>query len=118
MPVYTYRCENCGVQFDQKQGYDDPTLTICPECEEEALHRVYRPVGIVFKGSGFYATDNRSPSGQKTRKEDESAKNKKNETSEKSETKEASKTTSGETKSTESTTAKDSKSGKAKETKK
>lgn len=77
MPVYTYRCDNCGVQFDQKEGYNDPTMTQCPECEEESLHRVYRPVGIVFKGSGFYATDNRSPSGQKARnldKEEGSAK--------------------------------------------
>jgi len=43
---------------------------VCPECEEESLHRVYRPVGIVFKGSGFYATDNRSPSGKEVRKHD------------------------------------------------
>ena len=70
MPVYTYRCDNCGVQFDQKEGFNDPTMAVCPECEEENLHRVYRPVGIVFKGSGFYATDNRSPSGQKARKLD------------------------------------------------
>ena len=70
MPVYTYRCENCGVQFDQKEGFNDPTMVVCPECEEKSLHRVYRPVGIVFKGSGFYATDNRSPSGQKARSQD------------------------------------------------
>jgi predicted nucleic acid-binding Zn ribbon protein len=37
---------------------------ICPECNEPALHKVYQPVGIVFKGKGFYATDHRSPSGQ------------------------------------------------------
>jgi predicted nucleic acid-binding Zn ribbon protein len=40
---------------------DDP-LTICPECNEEDLHKVFQPVGIVFKGSGFYVTDNRSSS--------------------------------------------------------
>jgi len=70
MPVYTYRCDNCGIQFDEKEGFNDPTKTLCPECNEESLHRVYRPVGIVFKGSGFYATDNRSPSGQESRKKD------------------------------------------------
>ena len=70
MPVYTYRCDNCGIQFDEKEGFNDPTKTTCPECEEESLHRVYRPVGIVFKGSGFYATDNRSPSGKEARKHD------------------------------------------------
>lgn len=74
MPVYTYRCESCGIQFDHQQSFNAANLTVCPECEEEALHRVYRPVGIVFKGSGFYATDNRSPSGQKSeRSKDESS---------------------------------------------
>ncbi len=63
MPIYTYRCENCGIQFDRRQKFSDDPLTLCPECEEEALRKVYQPVGIVFKGSGFYATDNRSPSG-------------------------------------------------------
>jgi putative FmdB family regulatory protein len=66
MPVYTYRCESCGIQFDHQQSFNAANLSVCPECEEESLHRVYRPVGIVFKGSGFYATDNRSPSGQKS----------------------------------------------------
>ena len=70
MPVYTYRCDNCGIQFDEKEGFNDPTMTLCPECNEESLHRVYRPVGIVFQGSGFYATDNRSPSGKEARKHD------------------------------------------------
>jgi putative FmdB family regulatory protein len=64
MPVYTYRCDNCGVQFDRTQKFTDSPLVICPECGKKALHKVYQPVGIVFKGSGFYATDNRSPSGQ------------------------------------------------------
>jgi putative FmdB family regulatory protein len=63
MPIYTYRCENCGVQFDRRQKFDDEPLTICPECQTETLRKVYLPVGIVFRGSGFYATDNRSPSG-------------------------------------------------------
>lgn len=65
MPVYTYRCENCGVQFDQTQKFSDSPLTRCPECNHKSLRKVYLPVGIVFKGKGFYATDNRSPSGQK-----------------------------------------------------
>jgi putative FmdB family regulatory protein len=64
MPVYTYRCESCGVQFEKTQKFSDPQLTRCPECGKKELRKVYTPVGIVFKGSGFYATDNRSPSGQ------------------------------------------------------
>jgi putative FmdB family regulatory protein len=63
MPVYTYRCENCGVQFDKTQKFTDNSLTRCPECGKKSLRKVYQPVGIVFKGSGFYSTDNRSPSG-------------------------------------------------------
>ncbi len=86
MPVYTYRCDNCGIQFDEKEGFNDPTKTVCPECEEESLHRVYRPVGIVFKGSGFYATDNRSPSGKEARKKKDED-NKKAESTEKTENK-------------------------------
>lgn len=64
MPIYTYRCSSCGVQFDQQQKFSDAPLTRCPECSKKTLHKVYTPVGIVFKGSGFYATDHRSPSGQ------------------------------------------------------
>ena len=64
MPTYTYRCENCGHQFDIFQHFTEDSLTECPECGKQALHKVYSPVGIVFKGSGFYSTDNRSPSGQ------------------------------------------------------
>ncbi len=63
MPVYTYRCENCGVQFERTQKFSEPPLAWCPECGKKELRKVYTPVGIVFKGSGFYATDHRSPSG-------------------------------------------------------
>jgi len=69
MPTYTYQCENCGVRFDRRQSFSDPVLTQCPECMEETLRKVYTPVGIVFKGSGFYSTDNRSPSGNRPKKE-------------------------------------------------
>ena len=64
MPIYTYRCESCGVQFERNQRFSDPPLARCPECNKKSLRKVYTPVGIVFKGSGFYATDHRSPSGQ------------------------------------------------------
>jgi putative FmdB family regulatory protein len=64
MPLYTYRCDNCGIQFDRRQHFNDKPLVRCPECGAPALRKLYQPVGIVFKGSGFYATDHRSPSGQ------------------------------------------------------
>lgn len=63
MPIYTYRCKNCGVQFDIQQKFTDQPMTRCPECNKKTLYKVFQPVGIVFKGSGFYATDHRSPSG-------------------------------------------------------
>ena len=73
MPVYAYQCENCGVQFEKQQSFSDQPLVRCPECGKKALKKVYQPVGIVFKGSGFYATDHHSPSGQSSKKADEKA---------------------------------------------
>ena len=63
MPVYTYRCENCGVQFERQQSFSDEPLKVCPECRRRTLKKVISPVRVVFKGSGFYATDHKSPSG-------------------------------------------------------
>ncbi len=59
MPIYVYRCEKCGLQFEKFQHFDDDPIKVCPECGGP-VHRVYQPVGIIFKGSGFYVTDNRS----------------------------------------------------------
>lgn len=70
MPTYTYKCNNCGYRFDQYQHFADDPLELCPNCHEIALRKVYQPVGIVFKGKGFYATDNRSPSGMTSQKAD------------------------------------------------
>ncbi len=63
MPVYTYRCEACGVQFERHQSFTDAPLKTCPECRKKALKKVITPTKIIFKGSGFYATDHKSPSG-------------------------------------------------------
>ncbi|MFZ5818380.1 MAG: FmdB family zinc ribbon protein [Chloroflexota bacterium] len=66
MPVYSYRCESCGVQFERHQSFSDSPLKRCPECNKNSLRKVIGPVGVVFKGSGFYATDHKSPSGMKS----------------------------------------------------
>ena len=71
MPIYTYRCENCGIQFEKQQSFSEQSLVRCPECSKKTLRKVYLPVGIVFKGSGFYATDHHSPSGQSPAKSSE-----------------------------------------------
>lgn len=75
MPIYTYRCENCGVQFERQQSYTDNPLKTCPECRKKALKKVITPSKIIFKGSGFYSNDYKSPSGSVSRpsKSEESA---------------------------------------------
>ena len=80
MPVYTYRCDSCGVQFERHQSFQDEPLKTCPECRRKSLKKVITPTRVIFKGSGFYATDNRSSSGngasekkpEKTEKKEES----------------------------------------------
>lgn len=61
MPIYEYVCDECGVRFERMQHMNDSPLTNCPECNGR-VHRVFQPVGIIFKGSGFYVTDNRAKS--------------------------------------------------------
>jgi len=61
VPIYLYECDSCGVRFEKLQRMSDDPLTDCPECDGQ-VHRVIQPVGIIFKGSGFYVTDNRSGS--------------------------------------------------------
>jgi putative FmdB family regulatory protein len=62
MPIYTYRCESCGVQFERQQSFSEAPLKICPECRKKSLKKVISPVGVIFKGSGFYSTDHKSSS--------------------------------------------------------
>jgi putative FmdB family regulatory protein len=59
MPTYQYRCVDCGSDLETVQKFSDASLTECPECDG-TLRKVYSAVGVVFKGSGFYATDNRT----------------------------------------------------------
>lgn len=61
MPIYEYACTACGERTEARQGFDDPPLDVCPHCGGK-LRKLYSPVGIVFKGSGFYATDARKDS--------------------------------------------------------
>lgn len=61
MPLYEYECEACGLRFERVQHFSDDPLRSCPECEGP-VHRVIQPVGIIFKGSGFYVTDSRGRS--------------------------------------------------------
>ena len=58
MPTYVYACDSCGNQFERFQSFKDEPLQTCPTCAS-AVRRVFQPVGIVFKGSGWYVTDSR-----------------------------------------------------------
>ncbi|MBI4730078.1 MAG: FmdB family transcriptional regulator [Acidobacteria bacterium] len=59
MPTYEYACLSCGERTEVVRSFSDPPLTVCPRCDGE-LKRLFHPVGIVLKGSGFYSTDNRA----------------------------------------------------------
>ena len=62
MPTYQYSCTECGHFFEQFQSFSEDSLTVCPQCEGR-LRKVFNAVGVVFKGSGFYRTDSRTPAG-------------------------------------------------------
>jgi putative FmdB family regulatory protein len=59
VPTYQYTCTECGEPVEAVQKFTDPPLTVCAACGGR-LRKVFSPVGIVFKGSGFYRTDSRN----------------------------------------------------------
>ena len=61
MPTYQYTCTDCGEPVEAVQKFTDAPLTVCSACGGR-LRKVFSPVGIVFKGSGFYRTDSRNGS--------------------------------------------------------
>lgn len=61
MPTYEYNCENCGFHLEKMQSITAKAIRKCPNCGKSALKRLIGTgAGIIFKGSGFYATDYRS----------------------------------------------------------
>jgi putative FmdB family regulatory protein len=61
MPTYAYRCQQCAHEFDAVQKFSDDPIRICPECGGD-VRKVFQPVGVVFKGSGWYINDSRGKS--------------------------------------------------------
>ena len=58
MPTYEYACKSCGEHVEVVQSFRDEPLRVCPACGG-TLRKVFSPVGVVLKGSGFYRTDSR-----------------------------------------------------------
>ena len=71
VPTYSYACTECDNRFDAVQAFTDDALTTCPQCSGR-LRKLFNSVGVVFKGSGFYRTDNRE-SGKKSSSGDSSS---------------------------------------------
>jgi putative FmdB family regulatory protein len=94
MPTYEYACKQCGEHVEVVQSFKDEPLTECPACGGP-LRKVFAPVGIVLKGSGFYKTDSRSAAGGSKGPKKESA-------SESSGSKSSSESSSSKTESTSS----------------
>lgn len=62
MPIYEYECTRCAHRFELKRSFSENNPASCPQCGCDA-QRVFSPVPIIFKGSGFYSTDNRGNHG-------------------------------------------------------
>jgi len=56
MPIYRYLCPSCHLGFELKQSFRDDSIVVCPKCQNGA-RRLFQPVPIIFRGSGFYTTD-------------------------------------------------------------
>ncbi|MFC1946685.1 FmdB family zinc ribbon protein [Chloroflexota bacterium] len=62
MPLYEYECSECLKKFELRRSFSDESEVVCPDCKCTAT-RIFSPVPIIFKGSGFYVTDHRSNHG-------------------------------------------------------
>lgn len=110
MPLYEYQCEDCGVRFERIQHVIDDPVKICPDCGGP-VRRLIHPVGIVFKGSGFYVTDNRAKNSSSQKASSEISSSKPSSSKSPSSSSSADKSSSSESKSesggTKDSTSKD-----------
>ena len=106
MPTYVYECTKCGDEFELYQSFSDEKLKKHPECGGKVA-KVFQPVGIVLKGSGFYKNDSRNGNGKRAKTDgsgDSSKSDSKSET--KSETKSDSTSTTSDSSGTKGDGAK------------
>ncbi len=58
MPIYQYKCSNCGKSFERMQSLSEDSIKDCPYCSGKgSVHKVYGDVPVIFHGSGYYCTD-------------------------------------------------------------
>jgi len=74
MPIYEYRCSECGFQDEFLQKHSDPLMTLCPSCGKESLKKLLSAAGFQLKGSGWYATDFKGSGAKPAAKSGEDAK--------------------------------------------
>jgi len=68
MPTYEYKCKKCEETFEKFQSVKDDALTKCIRCDGE-VSKVFHPVGVIYKGSGFYTTDYKNKESKKPTEE-------------------------------------------------
>lgn len=73
MPIYEYRCDNCGHEFETIQKVSEPQLITCPACETDALRKKISAAGFRLKGGGWYETDFKSDKKRNVAAEDRAA---------------------------------------------
>jgi putative FmdB family regulatory protein len=59
MPNYVYKCQSCSQLHEMGQSYDARPIESCPHCGRKQLKRIIQPIALVFRGNGWYQTDNR-----------------------------------------------------------
>lgn len=74
MPIYEYRCAECGHEIEKLQKISDPALTECPACGKPALQKLVSAAGFRLKGGGWYETDFKSKNRKNVAKSDAKAK--------------------------------------------
>jgi len=65
VPIYEYECGLCQFRFERKQGFDEEPIAICPKCQGK-VRRIFHCNPVIFKGSGFYTTDNHATDSRST----------------------------------------------------
>src|SRR5213080_4665729 len=104
MPTYEYACKTCGHHLEVVQSFKDEPLRVCPNCDGE-LRKVFSPIGITFKGSGFYKTDSRSSSSSSSKSSESSSSSSESSSSSKSESKSETSSTKSDSKSDSSSSS-------------